>query len=230
MARFRRMEVLNRMEETGLVPVFYNKDAETAMGIATACAEGGAACLEFTNRGDGAVEVFRAVETFCRQNHPRLILGIGSIVDAPTAALYIAHGANFIVGPVLDQPTALLCNQRKIPYCPGCGSVTEIQQAHGLGVEICKVFPAEEVGGPGFVKALRGPCPWASILPTGGIAATRESLSEWFGAGITCAGMGSNLITRELVEKRDFKGLAERIKATLSLIREIRGEIAKAKP
>jgi 2-dehydro-3-deoxyphosphogluconate aldolase/(4S)-4-hydroxy-2-oxoglutarate aldolase len=174
------------------------------------------------NRGDRAIEVFQAVETFCREKYPDLILGTGSIVDAPTAALYIAYGSNFIVGPALDRETALLCNRRKIPYSPGCGSVTEIQTAHELGVEICKIFPGGQVGGPAFVKALKAPCPWVSIMPTGGVSPTRESLTEWFNAGITCAGMGSKLITKDLVRKGDFEQIKKNVQNTLELIKEIR--------
>ena len=143
-------------------------------------------------------------------------------MDAPTAAFFINYGANFIVGPVLDEETALLCNKRKIPYSPGCGSASEIHRAHELGVEICKIFPGGQVGGPAFVKALKGPCPWASIMPTGGVSPTKESLSEWFSAGCACVGMGSKLITKELVEKKDFKAIEENVRNALHIIKEVR--------
>ncbi|MFC1585581.1 bifunctional 4-hydroxy-2-oxoglutarate aldolase/2-dehydro-3-deoxy-phosphogluconate aldolase [Fibrobacterota bacterium] len=222
MARFTRIQVLTKMEETGLVPVFYNPDIDVSKNIVEACARGGAVCLEMVNRGDRAIEVFQALELFCREEYPDVILGTGSIIDAPTAALYISYGSNFIVGPVLDRETALLCNKRKIPYSPGCGSATEIHQAHELGVEICKIFPGGQVGGPAFVKSMKGPCPWASIMPTGGVSPTRESLTEWFEAGITCAGMGSKLVTKDLVKNGDFDGIKKNIAEALSLIKEIR--------
>ncbi len=222
MARFRRLEVLNTMVNIGLVPVFYNPDIETSIGIVKACAEGGALCVEMTNRGDRAIDVFRELETFCIKECPRVILGVGSIVDAPTAAMYIAQGANFVVGPILDEETALLCNKRKIPYMPGCGSVSEIHSAEALGVEICKVFPGAQVGGPAFVKAVKGPCPWTSIMPTGGVGPTIESLTEWFEAGICSAGIGSKLITKEIVKNKDFKLLGQKVAETIKIIREIR--------
>lgn len=224
MARHRRLKVLSTMEQVGLIPVFYNKDIETAKKIVSACAEGGAVCIEMTNRGDAAIEVFKALEAHCAANHPEVILGVGSIVDAPTASLYIAYGASFIVGPVLDEETAVLCNKRKVAYSPGCGSATEIHRAEALGVEICKVFPGGEVGGPGFVKAVLGPCPWTSIMPTGGVSPTKESLSAWFKAGIVCAGIGSNLITSDIIKSGDFKKLTADIKSTIALIKEIRGK------
>jgi 2-dehydro-3-deoxyphosphogluconate aldolase/(4S)-4-hydroxy-2-oxoglutarate aldolase len=227
MARYKRLETLTLMKEIGMVPVFYNQDFEVAKNIVCACADGGSRIVEFTNRGDRAIEVFTKLEEYIAKERPEVVLGAGSIVDAPTAAMYIASGANFIVGPLLDADTARLCNSRMIPYAPGCATLTEIHEAQILGVEICKIFPAEEVGGPAFVKNIKGPCPWTEIMPTGGVAPTRESLSAWFEAGIACAGMGSNLITKELVKDKNFKAIAEKIKDTIGLIREIRAKLAK---
>lgn len=210
------------MKEIGLIPVFYHGDHQTVIEIARACADGGARCIEFTNRGDRAVRVFEELTRWRDQQRLEVIVGVGSIVDAPTAALYIAAGADFVVGPVLDEDTAKLCNSRKIPYCPGCGSVSEIQRAHLLGVEICKIFPGGQVGGPDFVKAVRGPCPWAELMPTGGVSPTKESLSAWFNAGTACVGMGSKLITKALVEAQDFAGITKAVRQTLDLVQEIR--------
>jgi 2-dehydro-3-deoxyphosphogluconate aldolase/(4S)-4-hydroxy-2-oxoglutarate aldolase len=223
MARFKRLQVLNAMVETGLVPVFYHPDIETAKRVAKAVAEGGSRLLEFTDRGDHAIEVFAQLEKYCRDALPRLILGVGSIVDPATASLYIAHGANFVVGPVLNPEVARTCNRRKIAYSPGCGSATEISQAEELGCEIVKVFPGDQVGGPAFVKAMLGPCPWTSLMPTGGVDCTEESLQAWFSAGVTCVGMGTNLNSKELLQAGDFDGIARKVEATLALIEKIRG-------
>jgi 2-dehydro-3-deoxyphosphogluconate aldolase/(4S)-4-hydroxy-2-oxoglutarate aldolase len=216
------MKVLSKMHQIGVIPVFYNADADTAEKIVKACAEGGAMVVEMTNRGDNAVEVFKKLEQYCIDQHPEIILGAGSVVDPYTAAQYINSGANFIVGPTLDRETAFLCNRRKVPYSPGCGSVNEIQAAHELGVEIVKVFPGGQVGGPAFVKAVRGPMPWTSIMPTGGVSPTKESLTEWFSADISCAGIGSKLITKDLVTSGNFDGLTAHIRNTVELIKEIR--------
>jgi len=223
MARFTRLKVLQQMIDNGIIPVFYNPDISIAKEIVSACVNGGATCIEMTNRGDGAVEVFRELEAFCRQQHPEAILGVGSIVDAPTAALYISHGANFVVGPTLDEETAVLCNKRKIPYSPGCGSATEVHRAHALGVEIVKIFPGSQVGGPAFVKSILGPCPWCSIMPTGGVEPTEESLTAWFNAGIVCAGMGSKLITKENIKRNDFTAVTENVRQAIAQVKKIRG-------
>jgi 2-dehydro-3-deoxyphosphogluconate aldolase/(4S)-4-hydroxy-2-oxoglutarate aldolase len=222
MARYNRLQVLNTMMELGLVPVFYNPDVEVTKRIVAACRTGGARVVEFTNRGDFAFQVFTALAQHVAEAEPDVILGVGSVIDAPTAALYISAGANFVVGPVLNPEVARLCNRRKVAYSPGCGSVSEVSEAEELGVEIVKVFPGAQVGGPAFVKAVRGPMPWTRIMPTGGVDATEESIRAWFEAGVACVGMGSKLITEELVANADFDAIAKKVAQVLAWIREVR--------
>jgi 2-dehydro-3-deoxyphosphogluconate aldolase / (4S)-4-hydroxy-2-oxoglutarate aldolase len=224
MARFLKLDTIQAMDNIGLIPVFYNADIEIAKKIVRACADGGTICIEMTNRGDHAIEVFSALEKYCSKSLPGVILGVGSIVDAPTAALYIAHGANFIVGPVLDKETAIICNKRKIPYSPGCGSATEIHNAHSLGADYVKVFPGDLVGGPAFVKAILGPCPWTRIMPTGGVDITEESLKEWFEAGVACVGIGSKLITGKIIKEGDYNTLSKNVEKIISLIDQIKNQ------
>lgn len=222
MARYSRLETLTAMKQIGLIPIFYNADFETAKNIIAACADGGAKVAEFTNRGDRAINIFTKLAEWRDAQRKDIILGIGSICDAPTAAMYISAGTDFIVGPVLDENVAKICNTRKIPYLPGCGSLTEIHNAHILGVEIVKIFPGESVGGPAFVKAIKGPCPWTEIMATGGISLTKEALTEWFNAGIACAGMGSNLITKELLAAKDYAGITKKVSQAIEIIKQIR--------
>jgi 2-dehydro-3-deoxyphosphogluconate aldolase/(4S)-4-hydroxy-2-oxoglutarate aldolase len=223
MARFSRLEVLNTIVDTGLVPVFYNADIEIAKQVAKACADGGAKVLEFTNRGDLAPEVFKELSRHLRQAQPEIMLGVGSVIDEPTAAMYIAYGANFVVGPILNEAVARLCNRRKVAYSPGCGSASEISYAEELGVEIVKVFPGGSVGGPGFVKSILGPCPWTRIMPTGGVDTTEESIKAWFEAGVACVGIGSKLIRKDLVAAGDWAEITAKVRQVLQWIREARG-------
>jgi 2-dehydro-3-deoxyphosphogluconate aldolase/(4S)-4-hydroxy-2-oxoglutarate aldolase len=226
MARFLRLDVLNHMIDLGVVPVFYNGDVEVAKQIVTACSRGGAKVVEFTNRGDFAYQVFGQLVQYFEKADPDVILGAGSVSDPGTAALYINNGANFVVGPITNPDVAKICNRRKIAYSPGCGSASEISYAEELGVEIVKVFPGTQVGGPAFVKAVLGPNPWTRIMPTGGVDATRESIEAWFRAGVACVGIGSSLITKELVAKGDFDAIAENVAQVLAWIREVRAEMA----
>lgn len=221
------MATLNAMYDIGLVVVFYHPDPETVINVTRACAAGGARLIEFTNRGDNAFEVFSHLEKYCRASMPEVITGVGSIVEPETAGLYINHGASFVVGPMLNRSVAQLCNRRKIAYSPGCGSVTEISDAEELGCEIVKVFPGEQVGGPSFVKGVLGPCPWVSMMPTGGVEPTVESLTSWFDAGIVCAGIGSKLVSDEMIKKKDFDGITAKVKDTIGIIAGLKAKRGK---
>jgi len=217
-----RIEVLGDLQSQGVIPVFYHPDASVCADVVAACADGGAPCIEFTNRGDFAVEVFRKVSERFAKQRPEVTLGVGSIVDAPTAALYLAYGAQFVVGPTINPEIARLCNRRQVAYSPGCGSATEISQAQELGCDIVKLFPGSSVGGPEFVRNILGPMPWSKLMPTGGVEATEESFRAWFGAGVVACGLGSNLIPKPLLEARDYAAISLRVRAAVELARQVR--------
>ncbi|MBL3656125.1 bifunctional 4-hydroxy-2-oxoglutarate aldolase/2-dehydro-3-deoxy-phosphogluconate aldolase [Fulvivirga sediminis] len=221
MARFSRIEVALKMKETGMVPVFYHADLETCKQVIKACYEGGVRVFEFTNRGDFAHETFSTLAKFVAKETPEMMFGVGSVVDGPTAALYIQSGADFIVAPIINEETAKVCNRRKILWSPGCGSLTEISKAEELGAEVVKIFPATQVGGPDFVKAVKGPCPWSSIMPTGGVEPTEENLSAWFKAGVHCVGMGSQLITKYIIKNNDYKTLTKEVIKAMAIIKQL---------
>ncbi len=229
MAAKDRMAVLAAMMDQAVIPVFYDPDVEVCKNVIQACANGGAKCIEFTNRGDFASHVFYEVTKYFAKADPSVIMGVGSIVEAPTAGIYIANGAKFIVGPLLNADVAKVCNRRGVPYSPGCGSATEIGDAQELGCEIVKVFPGSSVGGPEFVKSVMGPMPWTRIMPTGGVEPTEESLRKWYGAGIVACGIGSNLITKELLAAKDYKGIEENVRKVVQLIKTIKADLAAKK-
>lgn len=209
------------MEDTGLVPLFYHNDISTGKEILRACYKGGARLLEFTNRGDYAHEVFAELNKFAEKELPEMILGVGSITDGGTASLYMQLGANFVVTPVLREDIAKVCNRRKVLWSPGCATLTEIAHAEELGAEIVKVFPGSQLG-PGFIKAIKAPCPWTSIMPTGGVTAEKKNIEGWFEAGATCVGMGSKLITHEFVENKDYDALEKHVQNILNIIHNFR--------
>ena len=221
MAKFDKFAVVAKIGETGMVPVFYHKDAEIATKVIKACYDGGVRAFEFTNRGDFAHEVFAECVKFAAVECPELALGVGSVVDAPTAALYIQLGACFIVGPLFNPEIAPVCNRRLVPYCPGCGTGSEIGKAQELGCDLTKVFPGD-VYGPAFVKGMMAPCPWSKIMVTGGVAPTEENLTAWIKAGVYCVGMGSKLFPKDKVAAGDWNYVTEKC-------REALGYIAKAR-
>src|SRR5512135_2461700 len=205
-----RLSVLAAIEAQGVIPIFHHDDLEVCTRVIAACSRAGAKCVEFTNRGDYAAHTFLELSRHFAKSDPSFVLGAGSIVDAPTAALFIANGARFIVGPMTNADVARLCNRRLIAYLPGCATTTEIGNAQELGCEIVKLFPGEGVGGPATVKAILGPMPWTNMMPTGGVEPTEESLRAWFGAGIVAAGMGSKLISPALLDAKDYDGIERR--------------------
>ncbi|MDR1562401.1 MAG: bifunctional 4-hydroxy-2-oxoglutarate aldolase/2-dehydro-3-deoxy-phosphogluconate aldolase [Dysgonamonadaceae bacterium] len=219
--RYSKIQVLSSILSTGMVPVFYHKDAETAKNILKACYKGGVRVFEFTNRGEFAHEVFGELSKFASVECPGMILGAGSVVDAPTASLYIQLGASFIVGPLFNSDVAKVCNRRCIPYTPGCGSVTEVGFAQEAGCDLIKVFPGDVLG-PGFVKGLKAPMPWSMLIITGGVKPEESNLKAWFDAGSSCVGMGSNLFPKEVIEGKDWDKITNLCNEVLNIIRNVR--------
>ena len=222
MARFNTLQVLDAIVSTGMVPVYYNKDVEIAKQVVKACYEGGVRAFEFTNRGDFAHEVFAELIKFATKECPELVLGVGSIVDAGTASLYLQLGANFVVGPLFNPEIAKVCNRRLVPYTPGCGSVSEIGFAQEVGCDLCKIFPAGNVGGPSFVKNIKAPMPWSMIMATGAVEPTEENLSAWFKAGVTCVGMGSKLFPKEMIAAGNWEAISTLCRDALATIKKYR--------
>lgn len=221
MAQYTRIQVAEVMKETGLVPLFFNSDVELGKQVLKACYDGGARLLEFTARGDFAHNVFEELVKYAIAELPGMILGVGSVTDAAAASLYMQLGANFIVTPVLREDIAVVCNRRKVLWSPGCGSLTEITRAEELGCEVVKLFPGG-IYGPNFVKGIKGPQPWTSIMPTGGVSPTIDNLKGWFDSGVTCVGMGSQLISKEILATKDFKTLEATVKNAMSIIKSVR--------
>lgn len=222
MARFDKIQVLQKLQATGMVPVFYHSDADVVKHVMKACYEGGTRAFEFTNRGDFAHEVFAECVRYAAKECPEMAMGVGSVVDAPTATLYIQLGACFVVSPLLNTETARVCNRRLIPYVPGCGSVSEIGAAQELGCDVTKVFPGD-VYGPAFVKGMMAPCPWSKIMVTGGVSPDETNLMAWFKAGAFCVGMGSKFFPKDKVKDKDWQYITNLCRRSLAYIKEAKG-------
>jgi 2-dehydro-3-deoxyphosphogluconate aldolase/(4S)-4-hydroxy-2-oxoglutarate aldolase len=221
MAKFSKLQVIKAMSETGMVPVFFNGDVEVSKQVVKACYEGGVRAFEFTNRGDFAHEVFGELVKFAAKECPEMILGIGSIIDPATAALYLQLGANFVVGPLFNPEIAKVCNRRLVPYTPGCGTVSEVGFAQEAGCDVCKVFPGD-VMGPNFVKGLKAPMPWSLLMITGGVKPEVENLKGWFSAGAFCVGMGSNLFPADVMKAKEWSKITQMCKEALEIIKSVR--------
>lgn len=221
MARFSRLHVYQTFHEVPLVPLFSSTDFNVCQNVLKACYQAGIRVFELTNRGDFAHELFAELVKLTRTNYPDLILGVGTIIDPSTAALYLQLGANFVVSPSFNPEVAKVCNLRKIGYLPGCATLTEISNAEACGVEIVKLFPGDTLG-PSFVKALKAPMPWTTVLVTGGVEPTEESLKAWFGAGADGVGIGSRLLTSEILKNRDWDALEQRVNDALKIISRLK--------
>lgn len=217
MARFDKIAVLSKMKEAPIVPVFYDKDPEVAKQVVKACYEGGIRAFEFTNRGDFAHEVFAEVVKFAAVECPEMAVGVGSVVDPATAALYLQLGANFVVGPLFNPEISKVCNRRNVPYTPGCGSVSEVGFAQETGCDLCKVFPGDVLG-PKLVKGMLAPMPWSKLMVTGGVEPTAENLKSWFDAGVFCVGMGSKLFPKDKVKACDWAYVTDKCREALSYV------------
>ncbi|UNY97240.1 bifunctional 4-hydroxy-2-oxoglutarate aldolase/2-dehydro-3-deoxy-phosphogluconate aldolase [Zhouia spongiae] len=206
-----KINTILKLRETKIVPVFYHPDVFVCKEVIKTCYEAGIRVFEYTNRGAYAHEDFIILSKYVKEEFPGMVLGAGSVVDAPTAALFIQNGASFIVSPLLNPEIGRVCNRRKIVWIPGCATLTEIGNAHELGADIIKLFPAAQLGGPAFVKAVKGPCPWTEIMVTGGIEPTEEDLKSWFSAGVSSVGIGSSLFKKEWIEQGDYEKIKNSI-------------------
>jgi len=212
----RKLKVLGRIVDSGLVAVVRAESSEQAARIAEACAEGGVAAVEITFTVPGAANVIEDLAN--RFTGDRIIIGAGTVLDPETARVAILAGAQFVVSPSLNHETARLCNRYQISYLPGASTVKEVIEGMECGADILKVFPGETLG-PAFVKAVRGPLPQASLMPTGGVSL--ENVGEWIQAGCVAVGVGGTLTAG--AKTGDFQSITEMSRQFISKIRQARG-------
>ncbi|WP_109694029.1 bifunctional 4-hydroxy-2-oxoglutarate aldolase/2-dehydro-3-deoxy-phosphogluconate aldolase [Chitinophaga deserti] len=210
--------IVKAFEDTKVIPVFYHEDPEVCAEVMKACYAGGIRVFEFTNRGEGTRQNFAHLRDLKTATMPDMQLGIGTIKNAADAKTFTDMGADFIVCPVVDPETAAYCKAAGILWIPGCMTPTEISIAEKNGAPLVKLFPGSALG-PDYVKAIKPLFPGLKFMPTGGVEPEIANLKAWFGAGVVCVGMGSNLIPKDILSKKDWSGLAEKIKQTFALLR-----------
>lgn len=216
-----RHQVIQKIRQVRLVALFFHRDIELAKEVIRACYRGGARILEFTHRGEFAQNIFEELSKLCIEELPEMVLGVGSLTDAAQASTYMNLGADFVVTPVLRKDIAQICNRRKKLWISGCGTLTEIAQCEELGAEIVKLFPGN-IYGPDFVRGVLAPQPWTSIMPTGGVTTDQENLKAWFGAGAVCVGMGSKLISKDILQTKNFEKLTQRVQQVVEVIQNLK--------
>lgn len=216
----KKEHIVELMLQTRIIPLFYEADIATAKQLVDACHAGGARVIEFTNRGDHAPVVFDALISYVKEKHPDLALGVGSIANDKQATLFIEKGAHFLVSPFLDEGVASTCRNHDILWSGGCGTLTEMQRAHLMGMPIIKAFPGNVLG-PSFIKAAQAPCPWLKIMPTGGVKPEEDNLREWFDSGAQCVGMGSKLFAKDKEGNFNYPKITELLKQSIQFAQNV---------
>jgi len=222
MSRLTRSHVNQQIEEHAFIPLFNPSDAELTKSVLQAAYSGGVRVFELTNRADNALSIFKEIIPFVQQNLPELIIGAGTIMDEESAKAFYEAGAAFVISPILSKEVASYCEKNQICWIPGAATLTEIVNAHNLGADIVKIFPANYLGGPGFVEAIKAPCPWLRLMPTGGVDRSEENLRAWFKADVRCVGIGSQLFRKELLANNDFSTLEQDTRQVVEIIRKIK--------
>ena len=217
---FSNEQIVSRMKELGLVPLFTHDDITTAQQVIEAAYRGGVRVFEFTNRKKNSFEVFVEMLEYC-QKFPDLMLGIGTVMDGPTTKKFIDAGAHFIISPILKLEMAEVCHAHNILWMPGCATLTEIVTAKEHGAKVIKVFPGSVLG-PAFVSSIMPVVPDLQLMITGGVEPNEKNLGGWFKAGAMSVGMGSQLFTKEILERKDWKALEASVSDILQIIRTIR--------
>ena len=210
-----KLKVLSKVIESGLVAIVRTNSADQAARIAEACARGGAAAIEITFTVPGATAVIEALAK--QYASGEILIGAGTVLDPETARIAILAGAQYIVSPSVSPETARLCNRYQIPYMPGACTMREIVDAMECGADIVKLFPGETLG-PAFVKAVKGPLPQASLMPTGGVAV--DNVAEWIKAGAVAVGVGGSLTAG--AQSGNFQQITDSAKQFIERIQQAR--------
>jgi 2-dehydro-3-deoxyphosphogluconate aldolase/(4S)-4-hydroxy-2-oxoglutarate aldolase len=214
-------EIAASLAAQKVLPLFNCGDVATGMGALEALRAAGIRIVEFTNRSAGALDVFRGLVAEAAARLPDMLLGAGTIIDAAQAEDFHRAGAAFLVAPNLDEEVGAYAARHGLFWCPGTGTVTEMIRAHRLGATVIKVFPADTLGGPAFIKGVRGPCGWLKLMPSGGVTLDEANLRAWFAAGVHCVGMGSHLVDAATLAERRFGELTDRTRRLVDLLGKV---------
>lgn len=210
--------LLKLIPEQGILPLFYYKDAEVSVGLLRALYAAGIRAIEYTNRGEQALKNFSVLRKACDEEMKDMYLGIGTIKNGEMAKAFIDAGTDFIVCPGLVKKVAEVADKHDMLWAPGCMTPTEIIKAEQLGAQLIKLFPGNLLG-PSFVSTIKELFPGLLFMPTGGVEVNRENLSAWFKSGVCAVGMGSKLVTKPIMENKQYDELTKLAKEALELVK-----------
>jgi 2-dehydro-3-deoxyphosphogluconate aldolase / (4S)-4-hydroxy-2-oxoglutarate aldolase len=218
-----KAHIRKSLNEQGVIPLFTHESIDDALAIVDASYRGGMRVLEFTNRKSNSFEVFSSLIKQ-RERFPDLLIGIGTVMDANTTKKFIDAGAGFIISPMLNPEMGKVCAQNNMHWIPGCATITEVATARDLGAEVIKVFPGSVVG-PGFVSAVLSVIADLKLMITGGVEPTETNLTSWFKAGAMAVGLGSQLFTKDILDKKDWNQLQKNVADAIALIQQVKQKL-----
>ena len=215
--------LLKLIPQQGILPLYFYKDTAVSIEVLKALYAAGIRAVEYTNRGEAALENFREMRKVCDTELKGMYLGVGTIKNADMAQTFIDAGTDFIVCPGLVESVAEISDSNKLLWIPGCMTPSEIIRAETLGARLIKIFPGNVLG-PGFVSAIKEIFPGLLFMPTGGVELDKSNIAGWFKAGVCAVGMGSKLITKELLESKDYAQITTSTQAALALVSSIKSQ------
>ena len=213
--------IIKRIVEQGVLPLYFHPDATVSVEVLKALYAAGIRAVEYTNRGEAALDNFKLLKETRDKELPELLLGIGTIKRKKEAKAFIKAGADFIIAPGIIEEVAETVHKEEMIWIPGCMTTTEIIRAEDAGAKLIKLFPGNLLG-PSFVSAIKELFPDLYFMPTGGVEVSKENLTAWFKSGVVAVGMGSKLITKEILEKKDYEQLTNKTKEAIALVNEVR--------
>jgi 2-dehydro-3-deoxyphosphogluconate aldolase/(4S)-4-hydroxy-2-oxoglutarate aldolase len=213
----KKAAILKLIPEQGILPLFFNKDADVSVDILHALYAAGIKTIEYTNRGEAALKNFTKLREVCDKELGGMYLGIGTIKDAKGAQAFIDAGADYIISPGLVDEVVEVADKNNVLWVPGCMTPSEIIKAENLGAKVIKLFPGNVLG-PSFLSAVKAVFPNLLFMPTGGVELTKESIGGWFKAGVCAVGMGSQLISAAVMEGKKYAELTESTKQAIAIV------------
>ncbi|MDB5109805.1 MAG: bifunctional 4-hydroxy-2-oxoglutarate aldolase/2-dehydro-3-deoxy-phosphogluconate aldolase [Mucilaginibacter sp.] len=217
----KKATILNLIPEQGILPLYFNKDTEVSINILHALYKADIRTVEYTNRGEAALKNFARLREVCDKELGGMYLGIGTIKDAASAQAFIDAGADYIISPGLVEDVIHVANKHDLLWVPGCMTPSEIINAENLGAKVVKLFPGNILG-PAFLSAVKELFPNLLFMPTGGVELNKENIGAWFKAGVCAVGMGSKLISKELMEGKKYEELTAATKQAIEIVKASR--------